>query len=207
MKFGVENRNVNFQRELPERILSTHLPAVCSVLRVVAAVKAAVSAQHTQSSRAKLTCSSTAAWLNPILLPKTTKSSTAPACPVPCPRPRQRQAPRPSHDCCSTAPVAKLICDADFLSAALSKSICEARGAPIAFTKRRSGGRDLSVIMGADGIKLRGIAQTGPSRRGQARVHTLRYRGFPGSVSRRRTVWRAPSPRRPADPVQCCARR
>ena len=36
MKFGVENRNVNFQRELPERILSTHLPAVCSVLRVVA---------------------------------------------------------------------------------------------------------------------------------------------------------------------------
>ena len=137
MKFGVENRNVNFQRELPERILSTYLPAVCSVLRVVAAVKAAVSAQHTQSSRAKLTCSSTAAWLNPILLPKTTKSSTAPACPVPCPRPRQRQAPRPSPDCCSTAPVPKLFCDAYFLGDAPSKFTCEQKGGGNAVRKRR----------------------------------------------------------------------
>ena len=137
MKFETENRNVNFQRELPGRILSTHLPAVCSALRVVAIVKAAVSAQHTQSSRAKLTCSSTAAWLNPIILPKTTKSSTAPACPVPCPRPRQRQAPRPSPDCCSTPPMAKLICVAYFLGFASSKFTCEAKATDNPFIKRR----------------------------------------------------------------------
>ena len=185
MKFGVENRNVNFQRELPERILSTHLPAVCSVLRVVAAVKAAVSAQHTQSSRAKLTCSSTAAWLNPILLPKTTKSSTAPACPVPCPRPRQRQAPRPSPDCCSTAAVAKLLCDADFLSAALSKYSAEEISPHKRINKRRSGSRYLQATPCADGITL--------SRVGICSAHDewLRnspYDRLPGPLHRRLIV-------------------
>ena len=90
-----------------------------------------------------------------MILPKTTKSSTAPACPVPCPRPRQRQAPRPSHDCCSTAPVAKLICDADFLGDAPSKFTCEQKTAGNAIRKRRPGSRYLSVVVSADGIFLR----------------------------------------------------
>ena len=153
MKFGVENRNVNFQRELPERILSTHLSTVCSVLRVVAIVKAAVSAQHTQSSRAKLTCSSTAAWLNPILLPNSTRASTAPACHVPCPHPRQRQAPRPSHDCCCTAPVAKLICDADFLDDAPNKYVRDLGSSHVALPKCLSGNKYPQLVACADGIE------------------------------------------------------
>ena len=188
MKFGVENRNVNFQRELPERILSTYLPAVCSVLRLVAAVKAAVSAQHTQSSRAKLTCSSTAAWLNPILLPKTTKSSTAPACPVPCPRPRQRQASRPSHDCCSTAPVAKLICDADFLGDAPSKFTCEQKVTDDSFRKHRPGSRYLSVVVSADGIQLLTVDICNARDKKGAGVRTLPTSELPGSPLRRRAV-------------------
>ena len=54
-----------------------------------------LSAEHSRSSSNKLTCSSTAAWLGPILLPNSAKSSTAPACPVPCPRTRPRQPPAP----------------------------------------------------------------------------------------------------------------
>ena len=73
----------------------------------------------------KLTCSSIAAWPSPMLLPKSTKLSTAPACPVPCPRPRQRQASHPSPDCCSAALVTKLSCDAYFLGDAPSKFTCE----------------------------------------------------------------------------------
>ena len=43
------------------------------------------STQHTRSSSTKLTCSSTAAWLSPVLLPNNPFRSTAAACPVPRP--------------------------------------------------------------------------------------------------------------------------
>ena len=200
MKFGVENRNVNFQRELPERILSTHLPAVCSVLRVVAIVKAAVSAQHTQSSRAKLTCSSTAAWLSPILLPNSTKSSITPACPVPCPRPRQRQAPRAKPDCCSTALVAKLICDADFLGDAPSKFTCEPKAGGYAVRKRRPGGKYLSVTVSADGIQMREVCIYNAHVKSRAGVRTLPSSELPESLCRSKAdqrIWRQADPRQP----------
>ena len=82
-----------------------------------------------------------------------TNSSTAPACPIPCPRPRQ--APRASPDCCSAAQVAKLICAAYFLSAALNKYSAELHCSHRTLLKRRSRSRYLQLFACADG--------TGPS--------------------------------------------
>ena len=98
-----------------------------------------VSPHDTQSSSAKLTRSSTAAWPSPMLLSKSTNASTAPACPVPCPRPRLRQAPRPSpdHNCCSTALGTKLFGAGYFMSAALSKYFTEAYCSHETINKRR----------------------------------------------------------------------
>ena len=85
MKFGVENRNVNFASPLIERNVATHSLTHCSLIAATRGPTQVQSAYHSQSSRAKLTCSSTAAWLSPMLLPNTQFRSTAAACSVPCP--------------------------------------------------------------------------------------------------------------------------
>ena len=79
MNFGIENRNINFASPLIERNVATHSLAHCSLITSIRGPTQVQPAYHTQSSRAKLTCSSTAAWLSPMLLPNTPFRSTAPA--------------------------------------------------------------------------------------------------------------------------------
>ena len=63
MKFWVQNRDVNFASPLIQRNAATHTLSHCSLFAATRGPAQVQSAHHTQSSRAKLTCSSTAAWL------------------------------------------------------------------------------------------------------------------------------------------------
>ena len=85
MKFGVENCNVDFASPLIERNVATHSLTHCSLIASIRGPTQVRSAYHTQSSKAKFTCSSTAAWLSPILLPNTPFRSTVAACSIPYP--------------------------------------------------------------------------------------------------------------------------
>ena len=121
-----------------------------------------------QSSNAKLTCSSTAAWPSPMLLPNSKSSSTAPACPIPCPRACPRQATRASPDCCNAAQVAKPICAVYFLSAALSKCSAELHCSHRTLFKRRSRSRYLQLSACADGTRPRQVGICSARDEGQA---------------------------------------
>ena len=67
MKFRVQNRDVNFASRLIQRNAATHTLSHCSLFATIRGPTQVQSAHHIQSSRAKLTCSSTAAWLSPML--------------------------------------------------------------------------------------------------------------------------------------------
>ena len=103
---------------LIQRNAAAHSHTHCSLIAPTRGPTQVPSAHHTQSSRAKLTCSSAAAWLSPMLLPNTPFRSTAAACSVLCP-PAKRNVPATSR--LASSERTKLICAACPLGAAPSK--------------------------------------------------------------------------------------
>jgi hypothetical protein len=138
MKFGVENRNVNFASPLIERNVATHSHTHCSLIAATRGPTQVQSAYHSQSSRAKLTCSSTAAWLSPMLLPNTPFRSTATACSVPCPPAASAKPNVPVPTSATSSEGTKLFCAAALVGAAPSKSPTELYCSHETFSKRRS---------------------------------------------------------------------
>ena len=123
MKFGVENRNVNFASPLIERNVATDSHTHCSLIASIRGPTQVQSTQHTRSSSTKLACSSTAAWLSPMLLPNNPFRSTAAACPVPRPLAASAKPNVPVMSSAAAARGRQLISAAFLLSAALSKSV------------------------------------------------------------------------------------
>ena len=125
MKFGVENRNVNFASPLIERNVATHSHTYCSLIASMRGPTQVQSTYHTRRRGGELTCSLTAAWLSPMLLPNNPFRSialTAAACSVPCPPAASAKPNVPVMSSATTARGRQLIRAAALLSAALSKS-------------------------------------------------------------------------------------
>ena len=112
---------------------------------------------------------------------------TSLSCPLSPPPPAP--SPRASPDCCSTAPVAKLFCDADSLGDAPSKFTCEQNITDNSFIKRRSGSRYLSVVVTADGIDLYKVGHWWRGAPRASRVCSWSSRGSASSLCRRRAYW------------------
>ena len=164
----------------------THVHTHCSLIAATRGPTQVQSAHHTQSSRAKLTCSSIAAWLSPMLLPNTPFRSAAAACSVLCPVSpcRERQAERASHEQRSSnegkATNQRCLLPGD--AQAPSKYPVELLLVSSSSTKRRSGGRYLLVITRAGGIGVREVDFCGACDQEQTKVRNLPFGRFRGPL-------------------------
>ena len=137
MKFGVENRNVNFASPLIERNVATHSLTQCSMIAATRGPTQVQSAYHSQTSRAKLAYSSSEAWLSPMLLPNTPFRSTAAAYSVPCPSVASTKQNAPVMSSATSSEGTKSFCAATFLREAPSKSPTKQQRSHEKFSKRR----------------------------------------------------------------------
>ena len=161
MNFGVANRNVNFASPLIERNVATHSHTHCSLIASIRGPTQVQSTQNTRSSSTKLTCSSIAAWLSPMLLPNNpfrSTRSTAAACSVPCPPAASAKPNVPAMSSATAARGMQLISAAALLSAALSKSPSRRSPVGIARALLLCGLGSLQVSASPVRISLRHVA-------------------------------------------------
>ena len=141
-----------------ERNADTLSHTHCSLIAATRGPTQVPSAHHTQSSRAKLTCSSTAAWLSPMLLPNTPFCFTAAACSVPCPPAASAKQNVPVTSRQASSERTKLICAACSLGAAPSKYPVELLPASHAMTLSWFGLVSLQTSVSPVRISLRHVA-------------------------------------------------